>query len=349
VTLTHRFLLGLIAASGMAAATIAAPALAQEASFEGKRMTVFIGYSPTGGIGYDTYGRLMARFIGKYLPGNPSVQPANKPGGGSMTLANYIAHVAPKDGTEIGIVGRGVPMDRLVFGETSTAKFDATKAHWLGSMNNEVSGVYISDTAPVKTLDEMLAGKPMAVGSAGAASDLHIFAIVMNQVLGTKFKLISGYPGTTEILLAMEKGEVDGLVGYSWGAARTGSAEMLKTGKLKNLMQLGLKKHADLPNLPLIMDMVKNEDDKKVLELVFARQSAGRPFMAPPEVNAPTVATLRKAFTAAMKDPELIAMAQKMQLEIDYVSGEEVQALVEKVHGFPPEIISRTQKMASGK
>jgi tripartite-type tricarboxylate transporter receptor subunit TctC len=216
-------------------------------------------------------------------------------------------------------------------------------------MNNEVSGLYISDTAPVKTLDELLAGKGIAVGSAGAASDLHIFAIVMNQVLGTKLKIISGYPGTTEILLAMEKGEVDGLVGYSWGAARTGSADQLKSGKLKILMQLGLKKHAELPDLPLIMDMVKNEDDKKVLELIFARQSAGRPFMAPPGVDAATVAALRKAFTASMKDPELIALAEKMKLEIDYVSGEEVQALVEKLHAFPQEIIARAQAMAVAK
>lgn len=345
---TKLILKALFLSAGITALTAGA-SFAQQASFEGKRMTVFIGYSPSSGIGYDTYGRVMARFIGKYLPGEPSVQAANKPGGGSMTLANYMANVAPKDGTEIAIVGRGVPMDRLVFGSKSTAKFDATKVHWLGSMNNEVSGLYISDAAPVKTLDELLAGKGIAVGSAGAASDLHIFAIVMNQVLGTKLKIISGYPGTTEILLAMEKGEVDGLVGYSWGAARTGSADQLKNGKLKILMQLGLKKHAELPNLPLIMDMVKNEDDKKVLELIFARQSAGRPFMAPPGVDAATVAALRKAFTASMNDPELIALAEKMKLEIDYVSGEEVQALVEKLHAFPQEIIARAQAMAVAK
>ena len=205
------------------------------------RLTIYIGYSATSGIGYDTYGRVLARVYGKYLPGSPVVTASNRPGAGSMTLANYIANVAAKDGSEIGLVGRGVAMDRLIYGSASAAKFDAMKQHWLGSMNNEVGGFFISNAAPVKSLDDVLAGKPLTVGSAGAASDLHAFALVMNSIFGAKLKIIDGYPGTNEILLALERGEVDGLIGYSWGAAKTGSAAMLQSGKktIKKIFSAG--------------------------------------------------------------------------------------------------------------
>ena len=234
-------------------ALLSSPASAQDASFKPKQITVYVGFSPTTGIGYDTYARTLAMYYGKYLPGTPSIVVANKPGGGSMTAANYIAQVAAKDGTEIAIVGRGVGMDKLVFGQKSAARFDATQLEWLGSMNNEVSGFFLADTSPVQTLEDVFAGKPLIVGSAGTSSDLHIFSIVVNSIFGAKMKIITGYPGTNEILLSLERGEVDGLLGYSWAAARTGSGEMLRTGKLKNILQLGLRKHPDLQDLPLII------------------------------------------------------------------------------------------------
>ncbi len=313
------------------------------------KITIFVGYSATSGIGYDTYGRVLAQHLGKYVPGSPTITVSNRPGAGSMTLANYISNVAPKDGSEIALIGRGVAMDRLVYGDKSAARFDATKLNWLGSMNNEVSGFYISDTAPVKNLQEVLAGKGLNVGSAGAASDLTAFALVMNSILGARLKIIDGYPGTTEILLALERGEVDGLVGYSWGAARTGSASLLKSGKLNVVLQLALKKHPELDHVPLIMDLVKAEDERQVLELIFARQTMGRPFVAPPGTPPETVEMLRSAFTSAMKDPELIATAKKMSLEIDYTSGEDVQALVERLHRFSPNVIKRTQEIILSK
>ncbi|MDP2355468.1 MAG: tripartite tricarboxylate transporter substrate-binding protein [Beijerinckiaceae bacterium] len=335
-------------ALGFTALAPVSSALAQSVQAPSK-ITIFVGYSATSGIGYDTYGRVMSRFLGKYLPGNPTITVSNRPGAGSMTLANYIANVAPKDGSEIALIGRGVAMDRLVYGDKSAARFDATKLNWLGSMNNEVSGFYISDTAPVKNLKEVLAGKALNVGSAGAASDLTAFALVMNSILGSRLKIIDGYPGTTEILLALERGEVDGLVGYSWGAARTGSASMLKSGKLNVVLQLALKKHPELAHVPLIMDLVKAEDERQVLELIFARQTMGRPFVAPPGMPGETVNILRSAFTSAMKDAELIATADKMSLEIDYTSGEDVQELVERLHKFPLKVIQRTQEIILSK
>lgn len=327
--------------------TVLSPARAQEVSFKGKQVTIYVGFSPTSGIGYDTYARVLAQVFGRHLPGNPTVVVANKPGGGSMTAANYVAQVAPKDGTEIAIVGRGVGMDRLIFGEKSAARFDATQLQWIGSMNNEVSGFFLADTSPVKTLEEVVSGKPFTVGSAGTSSDLHIFSIVMNAVFGAKMKIISGYPGTNEILLGLERGEVDGLLGYSWSAARTGSAEMIRTGKIKNILQLGLRKHPDLPDLPFIMDMVKNEEDRQVLEVVFARQAMGRPLFAPPGTPAPVVAALRKGFMNAMNDPELVAMARKIDLEIYPMNGEDLQDMVARVHKFSDVIIKKTQAIAN--
>jgi tripartite-type tricarboxylate transporter receptor subunit TctC len=185
------------------------------------------------------------------------------------------------------------------------------------------------------------------VGSAGTSSDLHIFSIVVNSIFGAKMKIIPGYPGTNEILLSLERGEVDGLLGYSWAAARTGSAELMRTGKIKNIMQIGLHKHRDLPNLPLIMDLVKTENDRQVLELVFARQAMGRPFIAPPGTPPAIVATLRAAFDKTVKDPELLEVAKKLDLEVDPMSGEDVQALVERLHKFPKDVIERTQAITN--
>lgn len=318
-------------------------------SFAGKRVTIFIGYSPIGGIGYDTYGRVLARYLGKYLPGHPLVVPENRPGAGSMALANYLYKAAPKDGTEIGLVARGIAMDRLLYGAASTAQFDAAKFTWLGSMNNEVSGLYVSGTAAAKTLADVMAGHHLVVGAAGVGSDPWMFAVVLNSIFHLDLKIINGYPGMQEILLAMEKGEVDGVAGYSWAAARTTSAESLRTGKLKLLMQIALKKHKDLPDTPLVTELVKNADDEKVLELVFARQSMGRPFVAPPGLDPRLAAVLRQGFAEAMHDPDFIAECEKINMEINFVSGEEIQALVEKLNAFPAEVVARAQSIVAMK
>ena len=181
------------------------------ASFAGKQIKLLIGFSPTG-YGYDTYGRLLARHLGKYLPGNPLIIPQNRPGAGSLNLANYLYNAAPKDGTEIAIVGRGVAMEPLIGGTASQGKFDSTKFVWLGSMNNEVSGLFIRRGAPASSLQEILAGARLQMGSTGAGGDQHAFTIALNSLLGTRLKPIAGYPGTQEIMLAIE---LDGIVGYS--------------------------------------------------------------------------------------------------------------------------------------
>src|SRR5437762_165730 len=216
-----------------------------DVSFAGKQIKVLVGFSPTG-FGYDTYGRLLARHLTKHLPGHPTIVPQNRPGAGSLNLANYLFNAAPRDGSEIAIVGRGVAMEPLLGGSASQAKFDSTQFVWLGSMNKEVSGFYLRQPGPAATLADVLKGANLQVGSTGAGGDQQIFTNALNSLLGTKLKAISGYPGTNEILLAIERGELDGIVGYSWGVARSGHKDLLESGKLKIVMQLALEKHKEL-------------------------------------------------------------------------------------------------------
>jgi tripartite-type tricarboxylate transporter receptor subunit TctC len=342
--MSRRPLTVLFAAVAILALPVAARA--QPVSFANKQIKILIGFSPTG-FGYDTYGRLLARYLGKYLPGNPMIVPQNRPGAGSLNLANYLYNAAPKDGTEIAIVGRGVAMEPLLGGSASQAKFDSTKFAWLGSMNNEVSGFFIRQPGPVTTLEQALAGTPLQVGSTGIGGDQHAFTHALNALLGTKLKPIAGYPGTQEIMLAVERGELDGIVGYSWGVARAGNKSDLEAGRLKIIMQLGLDKHKELPDIPLVTDFVKSPEDRQVLDMIFSRQSMGRPLAAPPGLDPAVAAALRKGFADAMHDPQFIAEGDKIGLELNFVSGADVQTLVDRVYRSPPNVVERAQAIAT--
>jgi tripartite-type tricarboxylate transporter receptor subunit TctC len=311
-------------------------------SFAGKQLKISIGYSPTG-FGYDTYGRLLARHLGRHLPGNPTIVPQNRPGAGSLNLANYIFNAAPRDGTEIALVGRGVAMEPLLGGSASQAKFDSTKFAWIGSMNNEVSGFFVRQPSPVKTLAEAMKGVSLQVGSTGVGGDQHAFAAALNALLGTKLKPISGYPGTQEIMLAVERGELDGIVGYSWGVARAGNKKQIDDGSLKIILQLALGKHKELPDVPLVTEFVKNPEDRQVLEMIFSRQSMGRPVVAPPGIDPRVVDVLRKALADTMRDPQFIADGAKIGLELEFVGGDEVQAMVERLYRSPANVVGRAQ------
>jgi tripartite-type tricarboxylate transporter receptor subunit TctC len=334
--------------AAIAAATLL-PAQAQIAaeplSFAGKQIKLLIGFSPVS-YGYDTYGRLLARHLPKYLPGNPTIIVQNRPGAGSLRLANYLYNIAPKDGTEIALIGRGVAMDPLLSGQGSNSMFDPTKFIWLGSMNHEVSGFYIRQPGPVMGLADVLAGASLQVGSTGSGGDQQIFTSTLNALLGTKLKTIGGYPGSNEILLAVARGELDGIVGYSWGVARSGHKDLLESGRLKIIMQLALEKHKELAHVPLVTEFVKNHDDLRVLELIFSRQSMGRPVVAPPGIDARTGQVLRKAFADAMHDPQFIAESERMGLETDFISAAAVQAMVEKLYKYPDNVIARARAVA---
>ncbi|MGQ0663237.1 MAG: Bug family tripartite tricarboxylate transporter substrate binding protein [Pseudomonadota bacterium] len=329
-------IIALAVAGGLAGA--AAPAVAQPAAefYRGKTIDLLIGFSPGGG--YDTYGRVLARHLGKHLPGNPKVVAKNMPGAGSLRLANFIYAVAAKDGTVIGTFARGLAMDPLLGGEG--IQFDAKKFTWIGSMNNEVSVCASWHTSPVKTWADLLTHE-LVVGGLGSGADTDTFPLVLRNVLGAKLKLITGYPGGADILLAMERGEVTGRCGWSWSTVKSRSPAWLKEGKVNLLVQMSLNKHPDIPLVPLVMDLARNEEQKQILRIIFARQVMGRPFAAPPGLPADRAAALRRAFDAALQDPELIAEAEKADLELNPVTGEGIAALVEEIYKTPPEIAAK--------
>jgi tripartite-type tricarboxylate transporter receptor subunit TctC len=308
--------------------------------YKGKTVEVYIGYSVGGA--YDGYARLIARHMGKHIPGNPTLVPKNMEGAGSLRLANWLYNVAPKDGTVFGTIGRGTAFDPLL--GRGGAQFDATKFSWIGSANDEVSICAAWHTTPINKFEDLLS-KEMIVGGTGGSADTDQFPRVLNGVFGTKMKVISGYPGGNDIVLAMERGEVQGRCGWSWSSVEATHPTWVKENKIKILVQLSLEKHPDLPNVPLIMDFAKTEEQKRILRLIFARQVMGRPYVGPPGIPADRLAALRKAFMDTMKDPEFLAEAEKSQFEITPVTGEQVQKLVEEVYTTPKEVVVKAAEM----
>ena len=311
--------------------------------YKGKSVDLLIGYSAGGG--YDVYARLVARHLGKHIPGNPTVVPRNMDGAGSLRLANYLYTVAPKDGLAIGALARGAAFDPL-FGSPG-AQFDAAKLNWLGSANNEVSVCAVLTTTGIMSVDEMLR-RPVLMGGSGGAADTDQFVNVINGVMGAKMKLIAGYPGGNEINLAIERGEVEGRCGWSWSSVLSTHPEWLRDKKVNVLVQLSLTKHADLPDVPLIMDLARTEEDRRIFALVFARNVMGRPFVAPPNVPSERIEALRKAFIETMKDKDLLAEAEKTALEVNPEPGDDIQRIVLDAYQTPPEIVKRTGALLKG-
>ena len=230
---------------------------------------------------YDTYGRAVARHLGKHIPGNPTVIPINRPGAGSLTAANYLYNTAPKDGSTIATFNRSVPLEPLM--GNATARFDAKKMLWLGSVGSEASVCVAWHTAAVKNVDDLLT-KDFIAGAAGMSADTGVFPQVINSVFGAKIKIITGYPGGAEMSLAMEKGEIDGRCGWSWSGVKSQKPEWLAQKQINILAQIGLQKSDEMPNVPLLIDLAKTDDQRQLLKVVFSRQEFAWPFAAPPDI-----------------------------------------------------------------
>jgi len=304
--------------------------------YKGKNIELYIGYSIGGG--YDLYARVLARHIGKHIPGNPTIVPKNMEGAGSLRLANWLARVAPRDGTVFGTVGRGVPFDPLL-GLPGT-QFKAPDFSWIGSANNEVSICTSWGTSQITKIEDVFT-KQMIIGGTGPSDDTVQFPEVLNGVLGTKFKIISGYPGGNDVVLAMERGEVEGRCGWSWSTITATHPDWVKDKKIHLLVQLALEKHRDLPDVPVIVDLAKTTEQRQIIKLIFARQVVGRPYLAPPGIPKDRLEILRKAFMETMVDQDFLADANKSKLEIAPVTGDKVEALVKEIYETPPAVAQK--------
>ncbi|MGH6738455.1 MAG: Bug family tripartite tricarboxylate transporter substrate binding protein, partial [Bradyrhizobium sp.] len=280
-----------------AAALAATPLVAAHAQsvadfYKSHNVEIEIGYTPGGG--YDLYARMLARYIGKHIPGNPTVVPKNMEGAASLRMTNWLYAAAPKDGSVIGAVSRGAAFDPLL--GNRGAQFDASKFTWLSSANDEVSVCVALKTSGVTKFDDVLT-RELTIGSNGVADDTYQFPAVTNAALGTKFKIITGYPGGNDITLALERNEVQGRCGWSWSSIKASRMDWVDSGKMIVLVQFSLSKHPDLPNVPLVMDLAKNDEQRQIFKLIFARQVMGRPFALPPGVPKDRAYALREAFT----------------------------------------------------
>ena len=313
-----------------------------EKFYKGKRITMWIGY--TAGGGYDRYARTLSRHMGRHIPGNPKFVAKNKPGAGSMILTNDMYSIMPQDGTALATIGRGMPMEPL-FGNKQ-AKYDPRKFGWIGSTNNEVSVcATMKRTGLTKFNDLRTMGA--ILGGTGKGSDTDTFPTVLNNIVGTKLKLVTGYPGGNDINFAMERGELDGRCGWSWASVKATRGKWLKSGRINILLQMSTAKHADMPNVPFIMDMAKTKKDKQILGLIFARQAWGRPFNTTPNVPKARLAALRDAFQATMKDPKYQADMKKQKLELNPISGKKIQSMINDLFKLPKDLIASAAKSAS--
>ena len=310
--------------------------------FRGKTINIVAGAGS--GDGYDIYSRLLAQYMGRHIPGNPRFVVQNMPGAGTLRATNFIWEVAPKDGTYFGSVGGGTATAGLL--DAKNARFDARRFGWIGSMNSEVGLVLSWGPTPFKTIQDVMK-QEFIVGGGGPTSGNVVFPIVLNQVVGTRFKVIGGYKGTGDIALAVERGELHGTASYHYSSIIGRNPDWLTRKQVNVLLQLSLRKHPLFPDVPLPGELGRNDEQRAILELVFARQEMGRPFMLPPDTPAGVAEILRRAFDATMRDPALIAEAEKRKMDLNQpMTGEEIHALIDRLYKWPPAIIEKAAQAA---
>jgi tripartite-type tricarboxylate transporter receptor subunit TctC len=295
------------------------------------------------GGGYDTYARAIARYMPKYIPGNPTIVPKNVPGAGGLIAANTLYNNTAADGLTFAALTNGVAMDPL-FGERA-ARFEAQKFAWLGSMGKLENICVTWQGSPITRIEQAKL-RDVPVSASGATGNSAIMPKIVNQFLGTKFKVIGGYTEGSGVTLALERREVDGVCGLSYSTLRTMRPDWFRDKKLNIILQIGLHKLKDLPNVPSAIDLVSDPDSKRVLELILIRQEMGRPFALPPGTPPDRAGVLAHAFDAALKDPAFLAEAGKLQLEIDPLTGHEIDDLLKTAYSAPKAIVARAAQLA---
>src|SRR3954469_15957969 len=309
-----------------------------EEFYRGKTINLAIGFSVGGG--YDLYARHLARHMGRHIPGNPAIVPQNMAGAGSLRAANFIYTAAPKDGTAFGIFARTTGINPLL---ESGATFDSTKFSWLGSVSDDVSICMTWHTTSIKTWQDFIT-KPSALGGEGPSSEPDVFARLYKNVFNAPIKLVSGYPGTNEIMLAMERGEVDGLCGISWSTLKTRHPEWLKDKKINLVSQASFKKIPDIGDVPLVIEQTQDHEKQQILKLFLAAQEMARPFAAPPGIPADRKAALVAAFDATMQDLEYLADAKKLEIDVNPVSGKALEELLAELYATPKDVLKKASE-----
>ena len=334
-----RGLRGLAVILGLA---LAGPAQAQDTPyFRGKTISLIYG----GGIGggYDTYARMLQPHYAKHIPGNPRIIVKGVPGAGTLVAANYLYEIAQGDGSEIGTVGSGTATAELL--ETPNIRFDPRKFVWLGSMTSDVSVALSWHTSGIATIQDTFARK-MIVGGGGPTSGNVIFPLLLNRLLGTKFDIITGYKSSGEAMLAVERGELDGIISWNYSSIRASRMYLVEEKKIHLLLQLALSKHEELPDVPVVTELARNDEERAILELIFARQEMGRPFLAPPATPPAVAKILRDAFEATMKDPEFLTDMANRKIEISRpMTGAQIDTLIARFYAQPRSVVQKAIAM----
>lgn len=315
-----------------------ATAKAQDDFYRGKRINLVIGYG-TGG-GYDTYARLLARFIGNHIPGRPNIIAQNMPGAGSRGAANWLYNVAPRDGTVIAMLSQSTPADQAL-GE-SGVQFDARRFNWIGNMVVVNNILFVWAQTGVRSIEDAKQ-KPLAIGSTGASSPSMIYPQVSNNLLGTKFRIVSGYPGGGDINLAVERREVDGRGSDSWASLKANSSRWINERLVNILFQVGPRREVDLPDVPLWRELGQTDEQRQILDVLSGDAAVGRPILTGPNVPADRVRILRKAFDETMRDPQFLEAAAKASMYMNPMAGEELQGIVERIASPSPAVIEKVK------
>ena len=323
-----------------ALAALASPAVAQPApDLAGRQFTVLIGFGP--GSGYDTWGRFLARHIGRHLPGKPATIAQNMPGAGSFVAANNIYSVAPKDGSVIAIIARDAALGPI--SGAAGARFEPTKFTWVGTPTTETNVCAVFHKAKVQSFDDLLKHE-LILGDTGPGTGTYMYPKALNGLLGTRFRMITGFHASSDVFLAIDRGEVEGIC-ESLDSAQARRPEWLRDGRLKFILQGGAAPSPEIPDVPYVRNLARSEQQKLAIDFLYAGQGLGRPFVAPPGLPADRVKMLRDAFNATMKDPEFIADVQKAKLQLMPVTGEELAARVDRIYATPKPIVDEVVRL----
>jgi tripartite-type tricarboxylate transporter receptor subunit TctC len=307
--------------------------------FKGKTVNLMIGYPP--GAGNDVYGRLVARHLGRHIPGNPTIVPQNMPGVGSFKAANYMYNAAPKDGTVLGYIAQTAATEQLL--GSPAVQFKAEDFGWIGRISSYVLVTVSWRTSKVATIEQAKTVES-TMGVTGVGSTVYIYPNVLNNLIGTKFKLVSGYAGTAESMLAMERGEVDG-TSTGWFTMKLTKQDWVAEKKANILVQYVAERHPDLPDVPTVLELGRTAEERQLLQILANEGEVGKTIITPPGLPAGRLATLRAAFDAMVKDPEVLAEVKKAGLDFDPATGERVEAMIRGVASTPPEIVQRARAM----